>query len=974
MKSHFLRIGTQLNIGFAIIMTLLVLMATISYVQTNQLFTQADTLYRHPLNVLTTVGNMREDIYKSQISIRDQLIAHDESDRQMAIEQRSAADAEALLKFEMLYDRYLGPRENIDDAYIAFTTWKNEIDKSIGQIETGSTGVFEESLSNDGTIGILRQDLLNKIAVISDFASAKAAELYTNYVELDNTLTLQLILLVVATLLLTLLISVILTRKIRTPLKALSAATEHFHQGDLDARCQYAGMNEFGELSSSFNIMVETIQTNLELNNKAAQLVGVMLSQEDARAFFRATLRSLADHTGAQMCAVYLLSESEKSFELFESIGLNNKAKTTFDADNFEGEPGLSLGTNHKRHLIRVAEDSQMVFSAISGDINAHEIMTIPIKSQEKTIAIISLASTTKFMDHAAGLIDSVLVTLSARVEGVLAYRTIENFRNALAVQNQELELQKNELTQQNNELEIQKRQLDEGSKLKTNFLSNMSHELRTPLNSVIALSGILNRRLAQKIPEEEYSYLEIIERNGKNLLAMINDILDISRIEAGREEIEITSFNPNHVVADVVALLQIQAQQKNIKLINEVNEPDIMITSDATKVNHILLNIIGNAIKFTEKGTVKVSLTAKDSNLEIVISDTGIGMNEDYLPHIFDEFRQADASTSRKYGGTGLGMAIAQKYAHLLGGAITVQSKLGKGSTFTISLPLGSIHETVAKSFDRLDGQANGHRSHRKPDAITNDKIILLVEDSEAAIIQIKDVVEELGYRLLIAQDAAEAFRIMDQITPNAIMLDLMMPVIDGFEVLKTIRNAERTAHVPVLVLTAKQITKDELKFLKHNSVHQLIQKGDVNRLELQNAIDSMLFPPQSATTRRAKPLILIVEDNPDNMITAKAILADHYDVIGAINGQEGIEMAIASVPDLILMDIELPLIDGIKAFAEIRNMPQLQHIPIIALTASAMIHDRETILAHGFDAFITKPIIEKQFFKVINEVLYGQ
>ena len=212
--------------------------------------------------------------------------------------------------------------------------------------------------------------------------------------------------------------------------------------------------------------------------------------------------------------------------------------------------------------------------------------------------------------------------------------------------------------------------------------------------------------------------------------------------------------------------------------------------------------------------------------------------------------------------------------------------------------------------------------------------------------------------------------------------ILDLMMPGIDGFEVLKTIREAEQTAHIPVLILSAKHITKEDLSFLNRNNVHQLIQKGDVNRDELIKMIENLTAEKpenlQKPEVRIPKiygtPTILIVEDNPDNMITVKAILNNKYKIIEALDGVEGVDMATKYKPDLILMDIALPKMDGIQAFQTIRQTGELAHIPIIALTASAMTSDRETILAYGFDSYIVKPIDEKDFFETINKVLYGK
>jgi CheY-like chemotaxis protein/anti-sigma regulatory factor (Ser/Thr protein kinase) len=536
---------------------------------------------------------------------------------------------------------------------------------------------------------------------------------------------------------------------------------------------------------------------------------------------------------------------------------------------------------------------------------------------------------------------------------------------------------------EQNNELEMQKNQLNEASQLKTNFLSNMSHELRTPLNSVIALSGVLNRRLEHHIPEEEYSYLEVIERNGKHLLELINDILDISRIEAGREELEITLFNVNAVIADVANMIRPQARQKNVDLLFTADASDSMLTSDADKCKHILQNLVGNAVKFTEKGSVEIKVQSDEKNLTIRVIDSGIGIEESHLPHIFDEFRQADGSTSRRFGGSGLGLAIAKKYANLLGGNVSVKSEIDHGSEFTLILPLIYSEENII--VDKQKTITKSHSILQPAQKIVNDsatKTILLVEDSEPAIIQLKDFLEESGYHILVAHNGNEALQCIEYTIPDAMILDLMMPDVDGFSVLQKLRNEDRTAHIPVLILTAKHITKDDLKTLKRNNVHQLIQKGDVNREELLKAVTSMVShdveeipkPQRMLQTIVGKPIVLIVEDNHDNMITVKAILGDNYRIIEAYDGKEGIELAMKHKPHLILMDIALPEVDGIQAFRAIRNDVHLSHIPIIALTASAMTSDRETILSHGFDAYLPKPINEKQFFKTINETLYGK
>ena len=734
--------------------------------------------------------------------------------------------------------------------------------------------------------------------------------------------------------------------------------------------------------------MTKTMQKEIQNKEKAAIISSVMFRHTTLRPFCQEVLNQLQIMTGSQISAIYFLDNSNNQYECYESIGAKHDRLTTFYASSKDGEFGAALLSKKIEHIKDIPSDTQMIFSTVSGEFKVKEIITIPIVDNSKVIAVISLASIKNYSKDSIELITSLVNEITASLKVVLSSKKIFEFsqeqqrtNNELEQQARELEMQADELTEQNTELEIQKRELDEANRLKTNFLSNMSHELRTPLNSVIALSGVLSRRLSEKIPEEECSYLEIIERNGKNLLTMINDILDISRIESGNEEIEISPFNPSAIIDELMAMVQLQAEQQHIELLHTSYDANIVIHTDVSKFRHILQNLISNAVKFTENGTVEINTLQKGDWVEISVKDSGIGISKEHLPHIFDEFRQADGSTSRRFGGTGLGLTIAKKYATFLGGNITVKSTVNVGSEFTLLLPIYYDEQSVIVEQPRNSANTVGtirYNYHNVHDV--SGKTILLVDDNESSIIQIKDLIEDIKGEVHVAYDAVEAFNIINKKIPDAMVLDLMMPDIDGFKVLEMLRNADATAHIPVLILTAKHITKEELKFLKRNNIHQLIQKGDIKRQELQHAVTTMLYPDKKIDKQETlqiiegKPVVLLVEDNPDNMITEKALLGDRYVILEATNAYDGIEIARNHVPHLILMDIALPDISGIEAFNTIRNIPQTQHIPIIALTASVMKHDQETILSYGFDAFIGKPIIANEFFKVINEVLYGK
>lgn len=990
MKLKDLKIGTQLRIGFGAMMLLVAVLGFISYEQTNKIARQTETMYNHPLQVRRALGELKFDITAIHREMKDLFLPESDIRMPVTINNIELFKSSAFERIDILYKWYLGPRSDIDTLKQNFILWNSMREETIRLLREGKTTEAALRTLSSGIAGNQVEVLYRSLDKVDIFAWNKADSLQSTSQELSRSLNKQLMILIAAFLMLLLLVSNFLIRAVRLPINELSVAARRFREGDLSARSSNTSKNEFGGLAVSFNSLVNTIQANIEVSNQVVTLTGKMLSNDDAKNFFQSTLQIMMEQTSSQMAAVYLLSDDKKHYEHFESIGIDDDAKSSFSASGHEGEFGAAVTTHKIQHLKNIPETTRFLYNTVKGKFIPNEIITIPIVSGGEVIAIISLASVGVFKQPSIQLIEAIHVTYAARTEGILAYRRIkeilvklEEQNSKLEIQQRELTAQSSELTEQNRELEVQKNQLSEANNLKTSFLSNMSHELRTPLNSVIALSGVLSRRLAKQIPDEELSYLEVIERNGKNLLSLINDVLDISRIESGMEEIEPTQFDLCAAIDDVASMIQPQAAEKNLSLNIAVGDCKVQIITDASKFRHIMQNLIGNAVKFTENGGVSISVKKLDDKVAIVVADTGIGISAENLPHIFDEFRQADSGVSRRFGGTGLGLAIAKKYANLLGGSVTVKSVPDEGSEFTLTLPIvyDENYQVTENSTD--DGSIT--KTIPKPEISTvpgGTKTVMLIEDSEPAVIQIKDFLEENGYKVVVGKDGAEALELFNTVIPDAIILDLMMPGIDGFQVLQSIRNANITAHIPVLILTAKYITRDDLQFLKRNNVYQLIQKGDIKRHELVKVVGEMIVGKTEKVAKpdiekkpiTGKPTVLVVEDNPDNMITVKAVLADGFTVIEAVNGREGVEKAKKYLPDLILMDIALPEMDGIEAFKAIRSDGRLQHTPVIALTASALKEDRKLVLAHGFNAFIAKPIDESIFFNTISETLYGK
>jgi signal transduction histidine kinase/CheY-like chemotaxis protein/CHASE3 domain sensor protein len=971
MRFRDFKIGTQLGLGLGLLLILASLLAALSWWQNIMLAQPTRDLYEHPLTVRRALSDFRADVMAMHLALKDLCLDESAKNFEPIVRDIDERKNDAFAQLEIMKERYLGPAQDVLQLRQDFQQWDPVREETIRMLREGKRAEAKARVMATGADGLRVNAVLSDFITISDFARKKAERFYQDTEKLFATLNWQLLGAAVSILCACLFVTALLLRGIRAPLADLMSATTQFRQGKRNARASYASGSEFGALALSFNAMADAIGREMQARESSAMLAGAMLLEDEAQGFCRELLKALLAHTDSQMGAVYLLNEAKSEFVHFESIGLDEGGRTAFSAIGLAGEPGAAVATRRIQHIKDIPADTRFTFAAVSGRMQPRGIVTIPVVAGDDVSAIVSLASIRAYSEPAIQLIDDVWSVLTARMNGVLAFQRIHNLAGRLEAQNRELDQQKRELSaqaselvEQNAELEVQKREIGEANRQKSQFVSNMSHELRTPLNSVIALSSVLHRRLAGKIPGEEFGYLEVIERNGKNLLELINDILDLSRIEAGREDVRVQKFSMGELVAELVPVLEPLAREKSLVLQNRMPADLPLLTSDPDKCRHILQNLLGNAIKFTAQGHVAIAATVAGEAIEIRVSDTGIGIAEDKQAVIFQEFRQADESMSRKYGGSGLGLSIARKYARMLSGDLTVSSALGQGATFILRLPLttpaGIAPRASEPRWQRPKNSAPAGRGQH----------ILVVEDSEPAIIQLTDILMADGYRVEVARDGKAALELLGQTLPEAVVLDLMMPEVDGFQVLRQLRSSPRTAQLPVLILTARHVSREELSFLTGNHIHQLIQKGDVDRAGLLAAVADMVAParpvppppPSSGRKRRqpgnGTPLVLVVEDNPDNLRTMKALLEPHYHVIEARDGREGIEQARCHGPDVILMDIALPEIDGIAALAEIRRDEALRDIPVFAVTASAMTGDREKILAHGFDGYISKPI----------------
>ncbi|HEY6900027.1 MAG TPA: response regulator, partial [Puia sp.] len=529
-----------------------------------------------------------------------------------------------------------------------------------------------------------------------------------------------------------------------------------------------------------------------------------------------------------------------------------------------------------------------------------------------------------------------------------------------------------------NKALVIAKEAAEQASRAKSEFLANMSHELRTPMNAIIGFTDLV---LTTDLPSPQREYIENVHRSAYSLLGIINDILDYSKMEAGKLFLDYAPFRPAQLVEEIVDMLAIKAFEKNIELIAEI-DPRLphQLVGDAPRIKQIVDNLLGNAIKFTGEGEILVSAKRegevftenekKYQQVAIAVSDTGIGIPEEKLAQIFESFTQADASTTRKYGGTGLGLTISKNLAEMMEGTLQVRSEPGKGSTFTLRLTLEIVQESALSVVPR-----------------TSLTRVLVVDDNATNCKLMQGIFEYLQIDCTICTSGLDALLVLVKALNENRLFDLIitdhqMPVMDGITLVKEIKRVLKDHDQPFILM----LSSLEKNMYQHDAEEigiDVFLSKPVKLQELSSILSSVfgnadLPAGRPAAEKGIKKLtdnacVLVAEDDPINMFLITEVLTKMgFTVIKASNGREAIQILTKQDPDLIFMDVNMPEMDGYTTTQFIRNLdgPQAS-TPIIALTADAMKEDKDRCLAAGMNNFISKPFRLEELDEILRSYL---
>jgi CheY-like chemotaxis protein/HAMP domain-containing protein/putative methionine-R-sulfoxide reductase with GAF domain len=569
--------------------------------------------------------------------------------------------------------------------------------------------------------------------------------------------------------------------------------------------------------------------------------------------------------------------------------------------------------------------------------------------------------------------------------------RALELQRDAINLKNKELELARREIEQKAKDLE-------QASRYKSEFLANMSHELRTPLNSILVLSQILAENRKKNLDEKELEYARTINSSGSDLLDLINEILDLSKVEAGKIDLFIESMYFDDLSNYVKKTFGPIADKKSLELfVNISSNVPQMIRTDAQRLYQIIKNLYSNAIKFTHEGSITMSVfrpenqsdfqsgLVAESTIAISVSDTGIGISDDKLKLIFEAFRQADGTTSRKYGGTGLGLSISKGFAELLGGEIHVESEVGKGTTFTLFLPEELQSDTIEANppveVDRNYSEKGSEQASSDPtyeikpvgeyplskyektnddrDSLTEgDKTLLVIEDDRSFSRLLYDLAHEHRYKCLIAYDGESGLHLADYHQPHAIILDLGLPGIDGYEVINRLKNNQRTRHIPVHIISAADKSLDSLK---------LGAIGYLNKPVTQESLEQAFSKIDNIVNKPLRTLLIIEDDAVTRRSIENLMHDEKLRVVSVGSAESALQLLEKEVFDCIILDLGLMDMSGFEFLDIIKKQEKYNNIPVVVYTSKDLSKEEDLKLQQYAESIIMKGA--RSFERLLSE-----
>ncbi|AIE86376.1 HAMP domain-containing protein [Fimbriimonas ginsengisoli] len=818
--------------------------------------------------------------------------------------------------------------------------------------------------------------------------------------------------------------------------------------GDLTRTITVDAQGEVQALKDNINQMISNLRSTTEQNKEQdwlktnlANFSRMMQGQKSLESVGRLIMSELTPLVSAH-AGVFFIADSttgETMLKLLRAFGYKERKSVSNRFHLGEGLVGQCALEKTSILLTNVPPDYIQINSGL-GAASPLNIIVLPVLFEGEVLAVIELASFLPFSAIHRTFLDQLMESIGVVINMIQAnMRTEELLKQSqsltqeLQSQSQELQSQQDQLRRTNSELEKQANELEEkaeqleaqnrevelknrevelaradleekaeqlalSSRYKSEFLANMSHELRTPLNSMLILAKLMSDNTEKNLTKKQIDFATTIHQSGEDLLNLINEILDLSKIEAGKMEIEVTRVPLREVQEYVNRSIRHMAEQKGLEFrVQLAPDAPAAITTDSQRLQQVLRNLLSNAFKFTEKGFVELSIERSDRDIVLEngilcpagdliafrVTDTGVGISADKHQLIFEAFQQADGTTSRKYGGTGLGLSISSAITRLLGGRIRVESEVGKGSTFTLYLPHTYVAPPVpeiptAFSSNTPSGMAYADIPTKFTDSVTGvrsapsvliegeddrnnitekDRVVLIVEDDMTFSNILLDVARNQGFKGLVAYDGLTALDLANQYKPDAISLDLKLPDVDGWKVLDQLKRDPATRHIPVQVISVM----DRQKGAAMGAISYL--EKPVTRPALEGAFAHI----KGYVNREIKELLIVEDDEVQRSTIGELLGAEVVKITAVATGEEALKALQNGSFDCLILDLSLPDMAGFEVLKRIRKQERLKELPVIIYTGKDLTKQEEaqlkryatTIIAKGSAS--TEPLVDK-------------
>ncbi|MFC5284663.1 response regulator [Pedobacter alpinus] len=1034
MANNFLR---NLQIGFAVSFFLLIISSAASYISIKDLLNNQNRV-KHTLEVLNTLDDIHLNIKDRVIGIRGILLTKDKKFATPYYNSLKTKDSLLNHLTQLVYDnpKQTANSKSLNKIYFDYDTLLTKIITSVDNGESVSTQKMEMAREQMLLIEeeILKMKLHERnLLEIRTNASNKSAELTPLLLILSGVISLIITLVFYFRIKTDFTERELLKNKLLETERAtgesilkIAEIAQQIALGNYKTRIEEHDLELLSKLSVSLNNMAASLETSFNklndnewLQKGLAVLNESLVGNKTVDVICAETLNHMVEYGQCSNGAIYLYEDG--LLRLKKSYGEEDFMKSSFKT----GEGLVGQVFNSKNLKLVKDLDNSFISTAANGKIQLKNLLLCPILFDNTVIGVIELGCNDAFADidiilhktisenigvalssaKSRRYIQNLLEETQAQTEELQAQHSeLENLNTELEAQTQklqaseeELRVQQEELLEANKELEERSSQLEEknqeivernhdiqkkaeelalSTKYKSEFLANMSHELRTPLNSILLLSRLTADNPEGNLNEEQIESAKVIQSSGNGLLSLIDEILDLSKIESGKMDVQIEPTSISSIITELNNLFSLVAKQKNIDFKINLNTDLQFIDTDNTRLGQILKNLISNAIKFTDIGGVTLDIDDIDQKIIFKVTDTGIGIAENKQKIIFEAFQQADGTTRRKFGGTGLGLSISRELVKLLNGEITVQSKQGEGSVFTISFPISKSvfveeaemilvesERSISPNFkeyqpfitDIIPEEIDDDRQNIKE----GDQVILIVEDDTVVAKALLNYAKKSNYKGVVIVRGDLALDAALQFSPRAILLDIQLPIMDGWMVMDQLKAHPKTKHIPVHIMSSLQAKKESLL------------RGAVDFINKPFAISDMgkVFKKIEAALTKGSKKVLIIEEN-NKHANALSYFLEGFNISTEIKNtiSDSTKALIEKDVDCVILDMGVPYETAYETLDTIRQKPGLENLPIIIFTGKNISKIEELKIKKYADSIIVKTAHSYQ--RVLDEV----